>query len=301
MPQLAQLLELDVLRVDPLSEPDKLLLYRACDVFVSLSDNPQESFGLTILEAMQAGLPVVASNWSAYRELVIDGHTGYLIPTLWADCLGEISQVSPLLPGALTAGQLGQSVACDVFALRSRLAMLCGDPALRQQLGEAGRKRAQLYRWPAVAKRYLQLVEQLNALDSALPPSAEIPSLAATPAPDMPASFSLFEVFGHYASHILVDGMTLPATARARRVIDGDTVVEVAAPLPRLHRFEHLMPMMLRAFATGANVGQVVELFTNSTAKLTRDDTLLCTMWLVKQGYLAFPPTLREHTDDVAN
>lgn len=39
----------------------KALLYAAADVFVSLADNVQETFGLTIIEAMAAGLPVVAS------------------------------------------------------------------------------------------------------------------------------------------------------------------------------------------------------------------------------------------------
>jgi glycosyltransferase involved in cell wall biosynthesis len=39
-----------------------------------------EGFGLGVLEAMLAGLPVVATNVSALPELVVDGETGVLVP-----------------------------------------------------------------------------------------------------------------------------------------------------------------------------------------------------------------------------
>jgi mannosyltransferase len=38
-----------------------------------------EGFGLGVLEAMLAGLPVVASNVSSLPELVVEGETGYLV------------------------------------------------------------------------------------------------------------------------------------------------------------------------------------------------------------------------------
>jgi glycosyltransferase involved in cell wall biosynthesis len=39
-----------------------------------------EGFGIAVLEAMLAGLPVVASGVSSIPELVVDGETGYLVP-----------------------------------------------------------------------------------------------------------------------------------------------------------------------------------------------------------------------------
>ena len=64
---------------------EKGLLLAAADVFLSPSDNLQESFGIAPVEAMLAGLPCVLSNWNGYRELVRDGETGFLIPTYSSD------------------------------------------------------------------------------------------------------------------------------------------------------------------------------------------------------------------------
>jgi glycosyltransferase involved in cell wall biosynthesis len=69
-----------------------------------------EGFGLGVLEAMLAGLPVVATNVSSLPELVVDGETGLL--------------VQPDDPSALALG----------------IARALGEP----QLGDAGRERARL-------------------------------------------------------------------------------------------------------------------------------------------------------------
>jgi phosphatidylinositol alpha-1,6-mannosyltransferase len=52
--------------------------YALSDVYVHTAK--QESFGLSIIEAMAAGKPVVAVNEGGPRETVVDGETGFLIP-----------------------------------------------------------------------------------------------------------------------------------------------------------------------------------------------------------------------------
>ena len=62
------------------TEDDKKLALAAADLFCSPADNLQETFGLSVLVAMASSLPVVASVWIGYRELVIHGRTGWLVP-----------------------------------------------------------------------------------------------------------------------------------------------------------------------------------------------------------------------------
>jgi len=71
-----------------------------------------EGFGIVILEAMLAGLPVVATGVSAVPEIVADALTGYLVP------------------------------AGDPTAVAGRLAELLADPPRARMLGQTGRARA---------------------------------------------------------------------------------------------------------------------------------------------------------------
>jgi len=74
--------------------------YRALDLFIA----PQrwEGFGLTPLEAMACGVPVLATRVGAFEELVLDGETGRLIPyddiPAMAEALGAVLDDPALLP-----------------------------------------------------------------------------------------------------------------------------------------------------------------------------------------------------------
>ena len=106
--------------------------YRSAGVFCLPSR--QEGFGIVYLEAMAAGLPVVACRAAAAPEVVLDGETGLLVP--------------PLAPGALAAA----------------LGRLADDAALRRRLGEAGRRRALLYSPKRVAETFLSTLHEAGLL-----------------------------------------------------------------------------------------------------------------------------------------
>lgn len=143
------------------SEQAKLELLRAADIFVSPSDNLQETFGLTLLEAQAMGLPVLVSDWDGYRDLVEDGVTGLLIPTIgpadtdFADRLGQLwfDNQHHLL--------LAQSTAVDVSALAKALGGLLADPQRRAAMGRAGRDLARRFDWPRIVERYVALWDDL--------------------------------------------------------------------------------------------------------------------------------------------
>lgn len=59
------------------NQPELIRLYAGCKGFITTAGD--EDFGLTAVEAMAAGKPVIAPNEGGYQETVIDGITGRLI------------------------------------------------------------------------------------------------------------------------------------------------------------------------------------------------------------------------------
>ncbi len=102
--------------------------YHNADIFCAPSIG-YESFGIVLLEAMAAGLPIVASNIAGYRAVVTDGLEGILVP-----------------PNNLDS-------------LTAALCQLIDNPALRRQMGQWGRKKAGRYSWDHIADRILQLYQ----------------------------------------------------------------------------------------------------------------------------------------------
>ena len=106
----------------PVSEEIKHQALAAADIAVSLVDNPQETFGLAVAEAMAAGVPLVVSDWNGYRDLVRDGIDGFRVPTRWASVARQASiplgwqQLLGLEPYPKVAGALAQLVQVDTQA-----------------------------------------------------------------------------------------------------------------------------------------------------------------------------------------
>ena len=180
--------------------------YAAADIFCSLSDNIQETFGLTPVEAMAAGLPVVASDWDGYRETVRDGVDGYLVPSC---------QPTELVCGqdvidAYEDGRLNYDryiayahllVGVDVEACASALARLASDENLRRQMGDAGRQRArEIFDWPGLIARYRDLWSEQGALLARY--RAGMNASGRLHNPGMP---NPLRAFGHYPS-VALDG-----------------------------------------------------------------------------------------------
>ncbi len=90
---------------------DPVRIYPALGLYVSTS--LKEGLPLSLVEAMGAGLPVVATDVPGHRDVVVHGETGLLVPPE------------------------------DPVALAGAISALLADPERRRRMGEAGRRRAQ--------------------------------------------------------------------------------------------------------------------------------------------------------------
>ena len=157
----------------PATREEKHLALAAADVFCSPADNLQETFGLSVLEAMASSLPVIASDWNGYRDLVQHGHTGWLVP-----CRDQLkTQSKPteidqqfglgLKDYDSTVGLHSLGVVVDHQALELALKRLLESPEQCKDMGEAGAKRIQTYfNWNHVCKQYRELWKELNEVRS---------------------------------------------------------------------------------------------------------------------------------------
>ncbi len=105
-------------------------IYRGADVF--LLPSREEGMANVLMEAMCAGLPSIATRIAGSSEAVVEGETGWLVP----------SEDAPALARAIE--RLGR------------------EPAARERMGRAARARVETtYSWPVIADRWLDIVERI--------------------------------------------------------------------------------------------------------------------------------------------
>lgn len=100
----------------------KSLYYKAADIFCLPSTKSTESFGISNLEAMASGVPIVASNIGGIPDVVDDGINGLLVP--------------PKNPEKLAYA----------------IIYLLNNEETRVHMGKKGREKVQNYSWRMVAE-----------------------------------------------------------------------------------------------------------------------------------------------------
>ena len=131
LPDLGLELGRDVVLLGTLSEADLGAWYRGADAlcFPSL----KEGWGLAVLEAMAADLPVVASDLPVFREYLLHRHNALMPP------------------------------AGDSAALARAMQEMYADRALRRRLRTGGHETLARYTWAASARRHLAVYDDVRA------------------------------------------------------------------------------------------------------------------------------------------
>jgi len=262
-------------------------LWAASDVFLSLVDNIQETFGLTPLEAMAAGRPVVVSDWDGYRFTVRDGIEGFLTPTL----IGSPGGMSAIIAQShaleatsyqVYAGALAQHTAVHVGRAAEALARLIADPELRRRMGAAGRARVrEAFDWKVVARQYNRLVDELAARRAA---AAEPMSRHRV----HPVKGDPFRDFAGFATTALKLDTPLAATpgASADQVLRAaEVTLDVAFPSRRATLQECARAFELIAGGQARTASEVLLSFPAER----RRSVELGLLWLAKYGYIDWP------------
>jgi glycosyltransferase-like protein len=135
LPDLGLRLGTDVVLLGTVSEAELGGWYHAADALAFPSE--KEGWGLVVLEAMAAGLPVVASDLPVFREYLVDGETALLPP-----------------------------VADDVALARAMRALAVDGP-LRERLRAGGLALVPRFSWAASAGRHREIYAELRAGRSA--------------------------------------------------------------------------------------------------------------------------------------
>ncbi len=106
--------------------------YRQADIFVSPSS--KESFGMTILEALACGLPVIAGNVEGVPYLIEDGANGLLVaPHDPGGLADKINWITKHQSEAVAMGKAGRKLAANKYKWQSTVAET--DQTLRTALG----------------------------------------------------------------------------------------------------------------------------------------------------------------------
>jgi alpha-maltose-1-phosphate synthase len=192
-------------------------LWAGADIFISLVENIQESFGLTPIEAMASGLPVIVTDWDGYRDAVRDGQDGFVIPT-----------TAPPLETGLAIGNryfnaldnygeyltaAAQSTAVDISRTAQAIQTLAEDAALRQKMGTSGKQRvAETYDWRHIIAAYSALWTELGQRRRRAPPPCAFPDHWPAAHPAYPNPYAMFAGF---PSATLTPELTLRLVAGA--------------------------------------------------------------------------------------
>ena len=270
------------------SNPQQLeLSWASADIFCSLSDNIQETFGITPIEAMAAGLPVIVSDWDGYRDTVRDGIDGFRIPTsMPPPGFGEELASRHALDidtydmyCAHTSSLISVDLACTTQAF----IRLISSSDLRQRMGAQGRQRVlELYDWKAIIPIYENLWSDLKARRNT--------ETEHTPQHhSWPSRLDPFYGFASYPTKKvqmssllrLSDSSSNDAILHFRQLIKLDMVNYI---LGRMASQQHLESVLMRLNSCSVTAENLIHKICNNTND--KNKLFLSIAWMIKLGLI---------------
>ena len=170
------------------------LVYNAFDVYCFLSMSGEETFGLTVLEAMACGVPPIVPNFDGVPSVV--GDAGLI-----ANAENFDRDIGPLV-----------SYPCPID-FSQKINLLLNDDERRQTLSEKARNRALSFTWDKTAQRIIEFFETLHEKRRLVSPNKVLNAFApdievANPAPEHLKYKSLvLSMNKHYERSLMGDAL----------------------------------------------------------------------------------------------
>ena len=267
--------------------PDvRFSIWSVADFFISLSDNIQETFGLTPVEAMAAGLPCVVTDWNGYRDTVLHGEHGFRIPTA-APAPGDGADfayyyANNWLSYENYVGAASQLVAIDFAEAAAAISILVLNADFRRQLGRQAQAHVRArFDWSQVVPQYQALWGELAARRTHRAPDP--------PKLDNPYRPDPFRLFGGYPTKHLTGTWTVGLSpgldrAGARVLLSQPLTTYGAFNRPTLDEAETIVEWL--AERPGATVSDVAQLFPPER----RSTIARGLLWIARYGVIVLRP-----------
>jgi D-inositol-3-phosphate glycosyltransferase len=256
------------------TDEHKFEIFKAADVFLSLSDNVQETFGLTIIEAMSAGLPVVASDWDGYKVLVTNAVTGYLVPTKTMRPDTQWEAILAMQEDPIAHLFTAQTTAVDLEFARDRLIELSEDAGLVSRMGVAARESAKQYDWSAVIRQYFDLWTKLR--------EKQLGRIAFEGAGQRSSALGFQSDFSCYPTSYLSVNDRFVTSPLGKRVLSGEVSAHL---LPEVEEFLDF-GIMQEILKSCMNVRSISELGGSVPSEKGDRQIEQNVLWLYKYGFL---------------
>lgn len=257
----------------------------AGDVFAFPVDNIQETFGMSPIEAMAAGLPVLTTDWNGMKDTVTPD-VGIRVPTRMLGDYHSLPETRRYLVELTTStvyhANVAASIEIDMPQMIDAIVALAENADLRKRMGAAGLERARtVYDWRNIIPTYQDFWAELSAIRQA---NREPPYTKPRLNPMLP--YPTWQYSG-YPTERIIDGIG-PCVAQPDRL----TATEMlklrrldrmgAQPFESADRLETVLDAVKAAGEDGASSRAVAEATGAPPVAVDR-----CFMWLLKYDLIA--------------
>ena len=271
--------------LDGKDQNNKHITLSSGDIFISLSDNIQETFGLTPIEGMAAGLPVLVSDWNGYKSTVRQNIDGFRVNTIALDSgYGEDLAYDHMMNKINYDHYIGMSVqrvALNISDCIEKLSILIKDKDKRKKFGKAGKQRIKdTYDWPIILKKYKNLANELDSIR--LEESKNYKDFCL---PSLPSNrMDPFQVFSSYATEKLKRDHRLIKTKKINEIpieeiLEFNSINYAKDYLPEIDSF-----MVINSLFDNNEFLTINTLLKETS--IQESDIFKIIIWFLKYGYI---------------